>query len=381
VAYIAILDEWDEKARRFLDEKKNREAVLIAQAWIEEYAGWLKGTVVDGDLIDWIDETYQSHPFKILEEAAADPKADVKALYDYCMTEVSKEKYAGLEMADHFNDLLMTLSATVNPESFIDLQQKLLDQVQDKSSYRAKKILDRIIEFYKKRGNPKKAWSYVEGNMQIDSFRRMVVEKRIGQRKYAEAKKIVHDYIDMMQNKRHSNAWDEYLLQIARKENDIPSIRSISFSFIEDTFNKQYYEIYKSAFGAGEWEEEFEKLFRRYEAKQSFWNDPAADLLAAEGKAEQLVERIGKKLSLDKMEKYYAFFAGAFPEKTHALFRKALDDYVEQNTGRSHYEHIITVFKMMKKIPGGDAVAADMKARYLIAYKNRRAMAEILNRK
>jgi hypothetical protein len=34
----------------------------------------------------------------------------------------------------------------------------------------------------------------------------------------------------------------------------------------------------------------------------------------------------------------------------------------------------------MKQIPGGPAVAAEMKELYKIKYKNRRAMLEILNR-
>ncbi|MDR2402952.1 MAG: hypothetical protein LBD78_02870, partial [Spirochaetaceae bacterium] len=335
-------------------------------------------------LVDYIPETYQSRPFEILENAA-DPgfskekQVDVKELYDYCMAEVSKKKYAGLYMADCFNDLLMKLSATVNPEAFIALQQNLLNNVQDKSSYEAEKILHRIIEFYKNCQQPKKAWQYVEDNIQIDSFRRMVVEKRIKQKKFSEAKKLIHDYTDKKENKYRSDDWDDYLLQIARGEKDIPAIRGISYSFIKDNFKEQYYRIYKSAFSAGEWAEEFETLFRHYESKN--WADPAADLLAAEGKAERLIEHIEKKRSLEKMEKYYAFFAGAFPEKTLALFRKALDRYAENNTGRSHYEHIIDVFKKMKKIPGGDAVTADMKAQYLIKYKNRRAMIEILSRK
>ncbi|MDR0657289.1 MAG: hypothetical protein LBG22_13330, partial [Treponema sp.] len=90
---------------------------------------------------------------------------------------------------------------------------------------------------------------------------------------------------------------------------------------------------------------------------------------------------IGKKHSLEKMERYYTFFAAAFPEKTLALFRKALDQYAANNTGRTCYEHIVNVFKKMKKIPGGDAAVADMKAQYRIKYKNRRAMMEILGRK
>jgi hypothetical protein len=96
--------------------------------------------------------------------------------------------------------------------------------------------------------------------------------------------------------------------------------------------------------------------------------------------AERLMKHIGNKLSLEKMEKYHRFFAGAFPEKTLALFRTVLDRYTAENTGRSHYEHFIAVFQKMEKIPGGDAVAADMKAQYLVTYKNRRAMIEIFNR-
>jgi hypothetical protein len=93
------------------------------------------------------------------------------------------------------------------------------------------------------------------------------------------------------------------------------------------------------------------------------------------------MEHTGKHLSLEKIEKYHGFFAAAFPEKTLALFRTALDRYAAENTGRTCYEHIVAVFKKMKKIPGGDAVAADMKAQYLVTYKNRRAMIEILSRK
>jgi hypothetical protein len=97
--------------------------------------------------------------------------------------------------------------------------------------------------------------------------------------------------------------------------------------------------------------------------------------------AQAYMEHIGKHLSLEKMENYYGFFAGAFPEKALGLFRTALDQYAAENTGRTHYERIVEVFRKMEKIPGGAAVAADMKARYLVTYKNRRAMIEILTQK
>ena len=144
---IDVLDEWVEKAEQYLQEKKNSEAVLIAQAYIKEFADWLQETV-DSDLIDWIPNDYQSRPFEILEKAAADSQVDARKLYDYCMAETPKERYSGLYMTDCFSDVLMKLAAEVNPEAFIDMQRKLLDGVGDRSSYEAEKIIRRIVDFY-----------------------------------------------------------------------------------------------------------------------------------------------------------------------------------------------------------------------------------------
>jgi hypothetical protein len=208
----------------------------------------------------------------------------------------------------------------------------------------------------------------------------MVVEERIKQKKFSEAKEIVNDYYVAKGNKYRADIWDEYLLQIAQGEKDIPAIQSIAYSFIEDTFNKQYYLIYKSAFSADEWPEWFERLFRHYDARNSFWDDSAADLLVAENMAERLMEHVREKLSLEKMENYHGCMAVDFPEETLALFRKAVDRYAEKYTGRNHYERIVAAFERMRKIPGGNAVTADMKKQYLVKYKNRRAMIEVLNR-
>jgi hypothetical protein len=376
---IDELDQWAEKAEQYLAEKNPHEALLIARAYIEEFARWLRKPG-NSKFFDWLADDCQFRPFEILENAAALPGVNKKDIYDYCMAEALKEKYSGLYMADSFSDLIMKLSVDMNPEGFIDLQRKLLDKVQDKSSYEAERILKRIVDFYTIRHEPKTAWSYVEGNMQIYNFRRMAVEKRIKQKKFSEAKKIINDYLAAKPDKYRGDSWDEYLLQIAQGEKDIPAVQSIAYSFIKDSFREQYYRTYKSAFSAGEWPEQFESLFRHYDARNNFWSDSAADLLAAEGMAERLMEHVQKKLSLEKMENYHSYFAAAFPEQTLALFRKAIDRYAEENTGRNHYQRIVAAFKKMHKIPGGKAVTAEMKKQYLVKYKNRRAMVEILNR-
>jgi hypothetical protein len=255
---IDILDQWAEKAEQYLADKKPQEAVLIAQAYIEEFAYWLTETI-DDDFVYWIPETYQSRPFEILEKAAVCPQVNARDIYDYCIKEMSRKRYSGLYMADHFNDLLMKLSVTINPEAFVELQQRLLKKVSDKSSYDAKKILTRIVDFYNSRRQPAKAWKCMEDNIQIESFRRRLVEKQIKQKEFSGAKKLIHEYTGKKKNKNYSAVWDEYLLQIAQAEHDIPVLRDISWSFIKNSFKKRYYQIYKAAFTRKEWPEKFIK--------------------------------------------------------------------------------------------------------------------------
>lgn len=377
---IDALDQWAEKAEECLEKGKSGEAVLIAQAYLEEFARWLDETV-DGDFIDWIPEEYESRPFEILEKAALSPKVNTKDLYDYCLSEMTKEKYARRYMLDGFHNLLAKLAAEVNPEAFIRMQEDLLSGIKDKSSNEAEKIVRRIVDFYNGCQKPEMAWNYVEKNIQITSFRKMAVEKRIEQKRFDEAKKLVQDYLAADSDGYRRNDWNDYLLQIAQGKNDIPAVRSIAYSFIKDDFRESYYRIYRSAFSADEWPEQFEHLLASYEAQKSYWEDDAANLLAAEGMAERLMEHIGKTPSLDAMEKYHSVFAGAFPAQTLDLFRSAVDRYAEKNTGRSHYERIVSVFSKMEQIPGGDAVTADMTRFYLVRYKNRRAMVEILTKR
>ena len=71
------------------------------------------------------------------------------------------------------------------------------------------------------------------------------------------------------------------------------------------------------------------------------------------------------------------FRASSFPEETLSLFRKAIDQYAEKNTGRNYYEHIVDLMKKMINIKGGKKVVYDMINQYKTQYKNRRAMMEI----
>lgn len=155
-------------------------------------------------------------------------------------------------------------------------------------------------------------------------------------------------------------------------------MQKLSYRFIEKSFDKEHYQIYKAAFSSAEWAEEREKLFLRYSNKKYFSNS-AAELLAAENEIERLLNYVEKYLSMDNLERYYKIFASDYPEKTLEMFKRVLVSYADNNTGRSFYEHILSSLKRMSRIKGGKKAALDLVADFRLHYKNRRAMMEVLS--
>ena len=379
---IEPLNEWMERAEDCLKQEKYEEALLICQACIEEFAGWYENT--DADIRDNLSADYSTKPFEILQELTEKTSQFDRKIYDYCKQEMQKSKYYDL---DDFNDLLAILAPKINPEEFIDLQDSLLKQISDKSSYEAKKILERKIQFYHSVGQPEKAEEIIENNLQIERFCRQAVEKRIANKQYEDAKSLISNYL-----KKYSSysdrCWDEYLLDIAQKEKDMPTIRKISFKFIHSHFDTKYYAAYRSTFTPEEWLNELEILIRHYEKNDKlFWGRfnnrlnfsiSVANVLLVENAAGRLLAYLEKCPDVELVEKYYNAVANEFPERTLLLFRKTLDDFAVNNTGRDKYEYIKSVFKKIEKIKGGKELVNEMVANYRAIYKNRRAMLEIL---
>ena len=376
---IDILDQWFDKAQTHVEQNNPAEAILICKACIEEYATWYKES--DCDVLDYIDPSYQERPFDILTQTLSMSGTDCKALFDYCKSEMQKPKYKGTEMYDGFKELFMKLSLIVGSDDFILLQDKLLKEIKDKSSWEAEKILQGKIDFYINNKQPDKADEIIRENLQIESFREGLTKKLIAENKLQEAKKLINDFISEKGNEnRHLHSWYELKLQIAKKENDIPEIQRISYKFMESYFDAKYYKIYKSTFAQEEWMEKVEELIQHYDKRNNRWfNESIADILQAEKQEERLMKYVEKHLSVDNLEKYHTVFSSSFPEETLALFRKTIDHYA-QSTGREIYERIANLFKKMAKIKGGSEVVREMITQYRVLYKNRRTMMEIINK-
>jgi len=375
---IDVLDQWIDKAKNCVNLEQYDEAILICKAVIEEYSQWMYN-VGEGVSLNFSIE-YQSVPFDIIIEVA--DHIDKKELFSYCLAEMKKKKYEKTDFYHSFQRLFENLAISIDPDAFIALQDKLLTDVHDKSSYEAETILRRKINFYLRLNQEKKAWDLIKENIQIESFRLKLVNKKIEKQNFRTAKKLINDFINDKgkdPKKYFNKTWFELLLDIAQKEKDIPAVRRLSYQFIEEYFNKEYYQIYKVTFSPAEWVDEREKLFLRYSAIRRF-NDSAAELLRVENEIERLLNYVEKYLSIDNLERYYNVFAPDYPEKTLEMFKKVIIPYVDNNTGRSFYEHILSLLEKISRIKGGEKVASDLAEDFRTHYKNRRAMMEILSR-
>ncbi|MDR3246678.1 MAG: SWIM zinc finger domain-containing protein [Prevotellaceae bacterium] len=375
---LSILGDWRDKAKDFVNRQQYEDALLICQAVIEEYADWYEDA--DDETRDYIFEDYQSGFFNLLQEMAENEQIDKHLLYDYCKQELSEEKYSS-DVRDMFNDLMALGANTVNPDEFIAAQKELLTKISDKSSSDAGKILKRLYNFYSSNNQEHNASNLVEENLQIESFCKIAIEKRISEKRYDEAKQLI-----VRDERAYNNNWNVYKLDIAQKEKDIPAIRKIAFKFIANNFDKKYFGIYKTTFSEDEWREEFEKLYKHYDKKEnlgylvSYNSNNIPDLLVAENLTERLIDYIESHLSVQIMKKYYTHFAGKYPGKTLEVFRKTLDSYAKANTGDEHYSYVSEVLKLMKTLPNGDKIVSEMIDNYRIVYKRRKNMIAILNK-
>jgi len=372
---IDELDRWIEKAWNYLDLKQYDEAILIGKAIIEEYSQWLHEN--GDDYPDRFSADYQSLPFDIIEAAAE--HTDKTELREYCLSEMIKKKYTGTDFYNNFHYLLESLEAKADPDSFITYQNELLAKIKDNSSRDAEIILQRIVDFYQNIGESDKAWAVIEENIQIRSFRLEAVKKRIEDKNYSAAKKLIHGYCkqNKEQNPQNEYPWRELLLDIAQKENDIPAIRKITYECIKNEFDEENYRIYKASFTPPEWDAEREKLFQHYSGKKYFSNS-AADFLAAESDTGRLIKYIEKYPMADKLEKYHTILAYDYPEKTLNMFVKAIAIYTEARTGRTHYKYIYSLLKMLSKMKGGKKAAKELVTEFRVRYKNRKVMLEML---
>lgn len=371
---VEILDEWKDKAEAEIEKSNYPAAFAIAKAMLEEYSEWLQ--YIDSDKLDYLSESYQEYPFEILKSIIEKTTALNNEILIYLKEQLLEEKYSPIE--NYFFEIFGILVTTADQKAYyLSLLENALTKC--KSTSEEESILAFLILFYEKHNQPEKEFELLIANLHIDSFRKNIIEKYMLQDNLSGAKQLIHDKLKNIESKHYKSDWYTYLLQIAELENDTADIQHYSHYFISNRFEKKYYLKYKATFAENQWKEGFLTLEKNYNNDNHF-SSSLVELWIEEYQWNKLLPYFNIKAGIHNLESYSKYFQNQFPKETLALYEKCLNFYAAKNLGRNHYEFVASVLQKIKKIEGGNEMVTNLIAYYLIEYKNRPAMREILNK-
>lgn len=370
---LDILDEWKTKAESELEKNNPEAAYLIAKAMLEEYSEWLE--YQDSDFMDYISDDYESYPFAILNLILENNNTFDLRVFTYLKEQFEDSKYLYADF--FFFDFFGKLAKTEEQKSYyLDLLNNTLKKIDSK--YKEEHIVENLMDFYAQNKQPEKEFELLIANLHIDNFRKKVIENYILENNLSNAKQLLHDKLKEIEPNHYKSNWYSYLLQIAEIENDTASIQQYAYSFIENRFDKKHYTKYKASFLEKEWGKAFLSLERKYNTNH--FSSSLIELWIEETLWDKVLDYFNKKSGIHNLETYSNHFQNQFPKETLALYEKCLNFYAAKNLGRNHYEFVASILQKLKKIEGGNEMVTNLIAYYLIEYKKRPAMREILNK-
>jgi hypothetical protein len=324
-------------------------------------------------------------------------------VFDFVQSAINRPIYFdygdfGYEMVNVYQDLSIKLNKEKSFLNFVDGQIKMV--AADNDSYKKEYFLVRKITFLKSIGNVRDAQVLIQENLDLVKVRRGEVNNFIEEKDLSAAKKLIAEGIKIAEKKDHPGTveeWEKELLRIAVLENDKSMIRHYAKYFAFDrSFNKDYYNQWKSTFTITEWKEEIENYIEeriaieelQYQVnKGKAWYSPETlrlDLLAPvyieEKYWDRLLALMSKGIDLDRLLQYHNYLIKIYPLQLLTIYLPAFEYKGSVAGNRREYADLaIKMRKIMRAIPQGkDEIIAVAKG-LISKYPRRPAMIEELN--
>lgn len=393
-----LLDE----GRQFIQKGNFHGAFILARSVLTEVIELI--TYCD-DSSGYIGDIINTSIELIMVVASAESLAvDLeKEVFDFVQSAINRPIYFdygdfGYEMVNVYQTLAIKLNKEKSFLNFVDGQIKMSSA--DNSSYKKEYFLVRKIAFLKVTGNARDAQELVQQNLDIVNVRRGEVNNLIEEKDLSTAKKLITEGIKIAEKKGHPGTvteWEKELLRIAVLENDKRMIRHYTKYFAFDrSFNKGYYNQWKSTFTITEWEEEIEKYIEERIAsvelqyqknKGKAWYSPDTLLLGLlapvyieEKYWDRLLALMSKETDLDRLLQYHKYLIKIYPVQLLTIYLPAFEHKGDVVGNRREYADLaIKMGEVMRAIPEGkDEIIAVAKG-LIRKYPRRPAMIEELN--
>ena len=285
------------------------------------------------------------------------------------------------------DELLMQINLSIQPaEKALELIDKLLEERKD--TYDLYQIVLRKVNLLTELHEEQKAADTIWQYLHLTEIREMEVDKLIASCQYDEAIRLLNEGIEIAEKEEHIGTIEEWLktklriYEMTHRTSDV--IDTCRLLFVSGGDKLEYYMKLKTLVPKEEWKSFLDAMMEETHFSEyfSFGANDEAEIYVNERDNEHLFKLLSstKYHQLEALMKYSYYLKDTHSEQLIAIYTSLLNDYAEQNVGRTHYELIAQALLCAKKLNGGQAAVKTLVAEFRIKYKRRPAMMEVLAR-
>ena len=160
------------------------------------------------------------------------------------------------------------------------------------------------------------------------------------------------------------------------KDSDPKKYRDTLQSLFLQSGDWQYYGPLKKASKPEEWQERLGKLLAHFAEKRSTdWSGRSKliDIYLKEKMYDQALTEVLAKRSLSTLRQYQNDLAFRYPEQYFNVYRELIIPFADKDTGRKHYQEVVSYLKRMKCIEGYEGAVSEIVGRLRIEHKRKPA--------
>ncbi len=376
------------KADEFLEKENYKEAFHIVSAIAPECVNAIQYMDdSDGECGGAINDSFNTIS-KILESGANESLKN--EVFEWLLEQACNPDYDDYGCADELEPLLIDASDTTGKinkvHDFLDQQLKNAAKKEGWSKeYHTKKYLQFKAELYIKTGENEKAKKIISDNLRISEFREIIVDEQLAKGNYKKAIQLIEEGIQIaMEDNYHGivKRWKEKLLDIYTQKNDTQEIKKhASELFFGGHYEMKYYRILKNTYNSNKWLNEKENIINRITKKIEnkthfghYFPDTVAAIFIEEKMWERLFNLVKQNPRINILLDYTQYLKKSYSSELVEMYKSAIIDYAEKNTGRGAYIDLVNYIKKLSDIQGGKEQAGLISSQLLEKYKNRPAM-------
>ena len=367
-----------EKAQKHIEIRNYKSALLISQTVLEQLVETLQfSDDSNGDIGSNIETA-----FDILYQVALENEDETtrKQLIEYCFKAYDEEIYKGWDW--HIG--VLNLSAIlINTEDEAEKVLTRIDQT-DQSEFEYEASQKIKYEVLQKTKGEQAAHDYLEQNISNPEFRRQAIQKSLDRQDFNRANYLAQEGVQQnMQDKPGlAKEWYDWLLKIAQAQDNTEKIIEYARYLFIDNFRSEqdYYQVLKEQVEPRKWNDFVEGMIEDIRSKKR-WLDPhlLGSIYIREEWWERLLNLIRDSPGLRTIEQYEKYLSSIYSNELAILYASAIEEYLENNVGRNHYQTACRYLRRMIKF-GEREQANNTISQLRENYPNRRALMEELNK-